>query len=1235
MTSKDSIWKPGLGLFLMVLLISACSHRQHPLAWHEGKGVRWAGLRHASNGVGFRKLDSDQTGITFENHLSKNQIVKNRNLLNGSGVSAGDVDGDGLVDLYFAQLDGPNKLYKNLGGFRFRDITKQAGLAHQGYLSTGVTFADVDGDGDLDLLVTSLAQGNVIYLNDGKGDFTLDNNSGLEGRKGSMTMALADIDGDGDLDLYIANYKEEAVRDLYSPAQLGLTKIIKKDATKYSVIPPFDKYYTVINTPDGPKLREIGEDDELYLNDGQGHFSRVQDVADRFLDENGKPEGFKPDWGLTAIFQDLNNDGLPDLYVCNDFWTPDRIWINQGNGTFKALSNLAVRTMSFSSMSVDFSDINRDGITDFFVTEMLSPDHRTRMRQFASYPPVMPGIGDIESHPQYTRNTMFLGRKDGTYAEIAQYSGVDATGWSWATNFMDVDLDGYEDLVINTGNAYDELDLDTQEYIGQLSQRNKGNIKGYILKYPPLKLSNVILRNNHDLTFTDKSKAWGFNEKDVSNGMVLADLDNDGDLDIVDNRLNEEAGIYENMASAPRIAVRLRGQKPNTQGIGAQIELLGKPVNQTKQIEAGGGYLSGSEAEAVFAAGNDDSNHKIIVTWPSGLKTAVDSVKGDRIYEISESDHINSSSGEPVMRKTEQKAEQPIFRDVSDRINHKHHEEPFDDFKIQPLLPIKLSQLGPSIAWIDYNDDGYDDLFIGSGKGGSLSVYENLGNGHFRLRHLNRISGKAFGDETAIIGWDTQKGTTVLVGSSNYEQKDKAKVPSAFVYTISGNNVSESETIPGSISSTGALAAADVDGDGDLDLFVGGRFVPGQYPMDATSRLFLNNRGHFSLDQRDTSVFKDVGLVTNAVFTNYDQDGDPDILCSTSWGTIKLFRNDHGVFHDVTKEVGLDNYEGWWNGIATGDFNNDGLPDFVATNRGLNSDYHVIDDHPIKLFYGHFTHDNRTEILEANYDTSFNTYVPNKDLSSIYQSIPNILRYVKSYRQFANSTLRELLGQNLAYVPSKEINTLQTMIFINNGKGFTAHPLPLEAQLSANLYAGVADFNNDGNEDIFLSQNFYALPKLTSRFDTGRGLWLEGDGKGSFKAILGDVSGIKIYGEQRGAALGDFNNDGKIDLAVSQNGAATKLYLNATNKIGYVVRLVGPSKNRNAAGSSIRLVYTDGSSGPRREVQAGSGYWSQNSYTQILGFQDLKQPSKIEVTWPNGKRQVVPIEKNKMKYIIN
>ncbi len=1208
-------------LVLMSALLFACSHKKE-LKWHREQGYKWTEISpDGSEQTGFKKLDPSGTGVTFENTASMDQVAENRNYLNGSGVAAGDFDGDGLVDLYFCDLSGPNRLYKNLGGMRFKDVTKDAGVALSDYNSTGAVFADVDGDGDLDLLVSSITKNNVLFLNDGNGHFE---KKILGASDGSTTMALADIDGDGDLDLYVANYKKKTVRDLFSPQQLRLKKTVKMNNGTLTVLPPFDKYYEIVQTAKGPYREEIGAEDELFINDGHGNFKKATDLKNRFLNSNGKPLGLKRDWGLSARFHDLNGDGLPDLYVCNDFWTPDRVWINQGNGVFKAVDSTSIRNFSFSSMSVDFSDINRDGLTDIFATEMLSPDHQRRLQQFSDYLPA------INGQPQYNKNSLYLNRGDGTYEEIGQYSGIDASGWTWACHFLDIDLDGYEDLICTTGHGFDYLDLDTQERLDQQDMRS-GQIKGNadILEYPKLKLINKFYRNNHDLTFSDQSKKWGFDEPDISQGMALADLDNDGDLDLVINRFNEQANIYENETSAPRVAVRLKGKAANTQGIGARITFLGGPVIQTKQVTSGGDYMSGSDPLTVFAADKDNKNQTISVLWPDGKQSKVDSVQADRIYEI---DETGAEEVNPVT-VSESVDKKPMFRDISNHINHIHHESKFNDFKVQPLLPEKLSQLGPGVAWIDYDRDGDDDLFIGSGKGGRLSVFENLRNGRFKPVDLGNVTGIAPGDQAAIIGWDEDNYVNVVVGSANYEQ-GSANAPSANIFHIRNNHVSSATMIPGILSTTGPIAAADYNSDGNLDLFVGGRFKPGKYPQNADSRLFKYVNGHYTLDKLNSQQLENIGLVTGVVFTDYDGDGDPDLLLSTEWGSLILFRNDKGVFHNVTKQVGLDKYDGWWNGVATGDFNNDGRPDIIATNMGLNGTYKIENpEFPLKMYYSDINSNGRIDIVETLFDKGSNSYVPRRRLYEL-GSIANIMGSITSNRQFAHSSLDEIFGPNFkSIVPSKEINSLKTMIFISNGTSFTAHALPLQAQLSASIDATVADFNNDGNEDLFLGQNFFDFPPNEPRQDAGRGLLLLGNGHGDFKSVPGDESGIEIEGAQRGAAISDVNGDGRTDLVVSQNGGATKLYLNQFPRQGLDIRLVGPPANKSGIGSSIRLVYKDGKMGPRREIQAGSGYWSQNSTIQVLGVSE--EPKKIEVTWFDGTKKTIDLSgKIKKRYVI-
>ncbi|HYW33970.1 MAG TPA: FG-GAP-like repeat-containing protein, partial [Balneolaceae bacterium] len=443
------------------------------------------------------------------------------------------------------------------------------------------------------------------------------------------------------------------------------------------------------------------------------------------------------------------------------------------------------------------------------------------------------------------------------------------------------------------------------------------------------------------------------------------------------------------------------------------------------------------------------------------------------------------------------------------------------------------------------------------------------------------------------------------------------------------------DSIPGIYSTTGPLAAADYDHNGNVDLFVGGRFIPTQYPENARSRLFKNKNGHFYLDKKNSNELKSIGLVTGAVFTDYNGDGWPDLLISTAWGSLKLFKNDHGHFVNVTKKVGLAKYKGWWNGVATGDFNNDGRPDIVATNWGQNSSYQPEAGHPLKMYYADFNNDRRMDMIESYYDPKMKAYVPRRQLNAYSSVSKSFFGDITSNKKFAHASIKKLLGPYFKQTHTKEINTMQSMVFINKGGDhFVAHPLPRAAQLSVAFDASVGDYNNDGNEDIFLSQNFFDMPSHIPRQDAGRGLWLEGDGHGHFTAVPGQKSGVKVYGEQRGAALGDFNRDGRVDLVVSQNGKRTKLYQNQTPRRGYRIRLVGRSGNRDAIGASMRLVYKNGTKGPRREIQAGSGYWSQNSPVQVMGYPAARKPVAILIRWPGGNKQKVPIKSDKWNYTI-
>ncbi len=1230
------IWPVGAALLTLFAVLVGCEAPTER-TWRQEEGYRWAELDpDRGDGAGYRERSPSATGVAFENRLTDAAIDRNQHLMNGSGVAAGDVDGDGRPDLYFAQLDGPNQLYKNTGGFTFRAVADSANVPHEDHYSTGATFADLDGDGDLDLLVGSMHKGTVAYLNDGDGRFNRWDRDPIETGMGTTTFALADIDGDGDLDLYVTNYKERSAEDIYARDEIATRNIVRRERTdegvQVSIDTAFADHFAIVGEGDVRGPAETGEMDALYLNEGGGSFRNVDSLKEHFRGPEGAPRGLAHDWGLNASFQDLNDDGHPDLYVNNDFWSPDRVWINQGDGVFRALDPLAMRSQSFSSMTVDVADVNRDGALDLFVTEMLSPEHSRRLRQHTPQGPFP--ADEIDSRPQYNRNSLYLNRGDNTYAEVSYYSGLEATEWSWGVRFQDVDLDGHEDLLVNTGFSHDVQDMDSRREMGR--RMSQAPEKRFITEYPTLRLPNKAFRNDGDLTFSDRSGEWGYAAgEDVSHGLATADFDRDGDLDLATNRLNAPAGLYENESAAPRIAVQLSGRPPNTKGVGATIVLeggTGGGAPQRREVTAGGQYLSSSTPAVMFAA-EADTIHTLSVTWPDGTRSVIDSARANRIYDVEqpparEDTAAVDSSGTP----SAEEAPAPIFEDVSGRLSHRHHENEYDDFRLQPLLPIKLSQQGPGMSWIDYDSDGDEDLVVGAGQGGELAAYENNGTGSFSAAPLGGLTDTAAVDQTGILGWPTEEGVHMVIGTSNYEAQN-AKRPSARHVLVTDDGVTRQASLPGAWSATGPLAAADYDGDGDVDLFVGGRVIRGQYPWDASSRLFRNVKGTFELDTSNTEPLSGLGLVTGAVFTDYDGDGDPDLLVSRAWDALALFRNDEGTFRDVTDAVGLAEHTGWWNGVTTGDFTGNGRPDLVATNWGTNTPYQIDGGRPLRMYYADFNRDRRGEIIEAYYDATLGGYVPRRKRSAFESAPVPFTSRTSSFRRFANSTLDELLkGEAGRALSTKQVNTLQHTLFVNEGGTFSARPLPEETQFTAAFHAGVADYNADGHEDLFLSQNFFAVRPTLPRLDAGRGLWLKGDGTGGFEPVPGHVSGVTVYGEQRSAALGDVNDDGRVDLAVSQNGAATKLYVNRSAESGLRVRLDGPPANRAGMGSSVRLLYENGGAGPRRAIRAGSGHYSQRSPEQVLG--PSAAVAAIEVRWFDGRVDTVQVAEGAEQRVI-
>jgi hypothetical protein len=1198
-----------------------------------GLCARLAGAQDGSNAAlqvptqgktGFTLLTPDQTGVMFTNNVDERAAAANRTLYNGSGAATGDFDGDGLPDIFFCSLNGRNTLYRNLGSWRFADVTEQAGLKRDDRYYRGAVFADVNGDARLDLLVCVQGDGVLCFLNAGDGRFT-DATAGARtaSKFAATTLALADVDGNGTLDLYVANNRTEDVRDR--------GKIDLQSVNGRLVVPPALRDRLVIING---QVQEYGEPDQLYLNNGKGQFAPVSWTGGRFRDEQGRPLTEAPkDWALSATFRDVNNDGAPDLYVCNDFWTPDRFWINDGKGRFRAMDLLAWRNMCASSMGVDFADIDRDGDLDFFVVDMLSRDPRLRKRQKFAQPPMPGGIGEIATRPQFMRNTLFANRGDGSYAEIANYAGVAASEWSWSPIFMDVDLDGYEDLLITSGHAKDVQDLDAGALIRARQRSWKGftneverqkaftqELMEHMRLYPRLDTPVVVFRNRGGLRFEDVTSAWGTGQPGVHHAIATADFDGDGDLDFVVNNLGSAAGLYRNDSTAPRVAVRLRGLPPNTQAIGATVKLLDGAVPlQSQEVVSGGRYLAGCDPVLAFAAGKTTAM-KLEVTWRNGVTTVVPDVAPNRSCTITQ------PVGGPPIRPEALAAQTnaPLFKDVSHLLKHTHREEPFNDFERQPLLPRRLSQAGPGVSWFDVDGDGYEDLFIGSGRGGQLAHFRNKGN-EFESVKLAALDVTATADQTGILGWRASDGARLLVASDKLENAAATGVQQI---SVARNSV---DPLANDTPASGPLAMADVDGDGDLDLFSGGRAVPGRYPEASPSQIYRFDNGRFTLDTNDSSALRAVGIVNGAVWSDITGDGLPELIIACEWGPIRVFKNDgrrltawnaavsvsqlstlNSQLKTNSQPSTLNSFTAWWNGVATGDLDGDGRLDIVAANWGLNSDYVATRERSLQLHYGDLLERGVTDLIETEWDGS--TVVPRRRLDVLGRELPPLQEHFTSHRKFSEAALTEVLSPFPVKPKRLEVTTLASMMFFNRGDHFEAVALPKEAQWAPAFGVNVADFDGDGRQDVFLSQNFFAMESETPRLDAARGLLLRGAGGGKLEPVAAG-SGIEVYGEQRGSATCDFDKDGRVDLVVTQNGAATRLFQNVGAKPGLRVRLQGPPGNPHGVGATLRLKAGD-KLGPAQEVQAGSGYWSQNS--SVLVVATVEKPTEIVVRWPGG-----------------
>lgn len=1068
---------------------------------------------HFEEGPLFKLLPSDKTGVDFINQLLENEqlnILTFEYFYNGGGVAVGDVNNDGWQDIFFTANMTESRLFLNEGGLKFKDATAESRINTQHNWATGASMVDINADGWLDLYVCFAGpyeagrRANQFYINQGNGVFAEKAQElGLADTGHTTHAAFFDYDLDGDLDVYL------------------LTNIM--EAIGPNVIRPKKLNGQSPNT------------DRLYRNDN-GHFTNVSKEAGILI------EGY----GLGVSIADINQDGWPDIYVSNDYLSNDLLYLNNQNGTFTDRAAEYFRHTSYSAMGNDVADYNNDGLVDIVTVDMLPPDNLRRKLMFPSINYDRFRSEMLSGYfPQYVRNTLQLNQgftPEGkiAFSEIGQLAGVHSTDWSWSALLADADNDGWKDLLITNGYPRDITNLDFVDYkMNNLlkSQYNSQMKNAFLEALKTLDgayLPNFVFQNQKDLTFKDKSQQWGFVQNSYSNGAAVADLDNDGDLDYIINNINEKALIYENRASKNFLRLQLKGQGGNTAGFGAKVWLYSKTGNQFQEWSPYRGYQATMEPFLHFGLDSLKAVDSLLIRWPSGQKQMKYKVVANQTLTLRE----NEATSLPP--KSEPRKE-TWFKELtaSFGIHHRHIEEHYADFKVQPLLPHKQSQEGPNISVGDINGDGLQDFFVTGSFKHSGELFFQQANGRFFSKVLDQGL-KYEEDEDCLLFDADQDGDLdlyVASGSSEFPVQSPYYQDRLYENDGKGNFHKATDALPVMHSSSSCLASADYDKDGDLDLFVGSKTVPGNYAAIPKSYLLKNNAGKFTDVTREICPsLENFGRITSAIWSDFNQDGRPDLIVVGEWTPIAFFQNDGKKL--IRQEYLASSSAGWWNCIQGADIDNDGDEDYVAGNIGRNTPFN---QGPLRLYSDDFDQ-NKIEDAVITY------YLQGKEVPLPYRN--DLLSWMVSLKKrFPDHTSYGKAGWAEFYPDIKngttkmtEVKTFESVWIENRLDSFLLHTLPIEAQFAPIQSILVHDFNSDHKPDILCIGNFNGSDTHTGQYDALSGLVLAGKGNGEFEPLSIQESGFYFPGDARDLAILNLASR-QIAVICTQNNDTSKVFV--------------------------------------------------------------------------------------------